>query len=205
MCVRVCVCAGRNGSLPQNKCLFGGGSSHENLPTHSLSQTDSFHKYTALQKFGNALEKWGFRRYHTSKHTSKLDPSTLPSTLQSLTPSTLPSLTPSTLPSLTPSTLPSLTPSTLPSLTQALFQAWPQAHFQAWPKHTSKHTSKLDPSTLPSLTQAHFQAWPKHTSNLCKSYLERTQSAGIMSVMEWPPQSPDLNPIELLGTGPWCP
>ncbi len=30
--------------------------------------------YTALQKFGNALEKWGFGRYHTSKHTSKLDP-----------------------------------------------------------------------------------------------------------------------------------
>ncbi len=44
-----------------------------------------------------------------------------------------------------------------------------------------------------------------HTSKLCKSYLERKQSAGIMSVMEWPPQSPDLNPIELLGTGPWCP
>ncbi len=65
--------------------------------------------YTALQKFGNALEKWGFGRYHTSKHTSKLD--------------------------------------------------------------------------------------PKHTSKLCKSYLERKQSAGIMSVMEWPPQSPDLNPI----------
>ncbi len=75
--------------------------------------------YTALQKFGNALEKWGFGRYHTSKHTSKLD--------------------------------------------------------------------------------------PKHTSQLCKSYLERKQSAGIMSVMECPPQSPDLNPIELLGTGPWCP
>ncbi len=81
--------------------------------------------YTALQKFGNALEKWGFGRYHTSKHTSKLDP---------------------------------------------------------------KHTSKLD---------------PKHTSKLC--YLERKQSAGIMSVMEWPPQSRNLNPIELLGTGPWCP
>ncbi len=39
---------------------------------------------------------------------------------------------------------------------------------------------------------------PKHTSKLCKSYLEKKQSAGIMSVMEWPPQSPDLNPIELL-------
>ncbi len=31
---------------------------------------------------------------------------------------------------------------------------------------------------------------PKHTSKLCKSYLERKQSAGIMSVMEWPPNHP---------------
>ncbi len=86
------------------------------LPNMVALQLMLYLKYTALQKFGNALEKWGFGRYHTSKHTSKLD--------------------------------------------------------------------------------------PKHTSKLCKSYLERKQSAGIMSVMEWPPQLPDLNPIELLGTGP---
>ena len=34
------------------------------------------------------------------------------------------------------------------------------------------------------------------TSKLCKNYLGK--SAGILSVMEWPAQSPDLNPIELL-------
>ena len=39
---------------------------------------------------------------------------------------------------------------------------------------------------------------PKHTSKLCKNYLEQKQAAGILSVMEWPAQSPDLNPIELL-------
>ena len=39
---------------------------------------------------------------------------------------------------------------------------------------------------------------PKHTSKLCKNYLGKKQSAGILSVMEWPAQSPDLNPIELL-------
>ena len=39
---------------------------------------------------------------------------------------------------------------------------------------------------------------PKHTSKLCKSYLEKKQSAGVLSIMEWPAQSPDLNPIELL-------
>lgn len=39
---------------------------------------------------------------------------------------------------------------------------------------------------------------PKHTSKLCISYLERKQDAGELELMEWPPQSPDLNPIELL-------
>ncbi len=44
-------------------------------------------------------------------------------------------------------------------------------------------------------TISHFKLDPKHTSKLCKSYLERKQSAGIMSVMEWPPQSPDLTQL----------
>ena len=41
---------------------------------------------------------------------------------------------------------------------------------------------------------------PKHTSKLCKHYhyLGKKQPAGILSVMEWLAQSPDLNPIELL-------
>ena len=39
---------------------------------------------------------------------------------------------------------------------------------------------------------------PKHSSKLCKNYLGKKQSAGILSIMEWPAQSPDLNPIELL-------
>ena len=39
---------------------------------------------------------------------------------------------------------------------------------------------------------------PKHTSKLRSSYLERKKVAGDLNIMEWPPQSPDLNPIELL-------
>ena len=36
------------------------------------------------------------------------------------------------------------------------------------------------------------------STQLCKNYLGKKQSVGILSVMEWPAQSPDLNPIELL-------
>ena len=35
----------------------------------------------------------------------------------------------------------------------------------------------------------------KLTSKLCKNYLGKKQSAGIQSAMEWPAQSPDLNPM----------
>lgn len=39
---------------------------------------------------------------------------------------------------------------------------------------------------------------PKHTSKLCTGYLERKEGDGVLEIMNWPPQSPDLNPIELL-------
>jgi transposase len=39
---------------------------------------------------------------------------------------------------------------------------------------------------------------PKHTSRLCKNYLETKEAEGVLEVMISPPQSPDLNPIELL-------
>lgn len=39
---------------------------------------------------------------------------------------------------------------------------------------------------------------PKHTSRLCKSYLSKKKSDGVLHNMIWPPQSPDLNPTEVV-------
>ena len=38
---------------------------------------------------------------------------------------------------------------------------------------------------------------PKHTSKLCRQYLQR-KDHGVVVVMDFPPQFPDLNPIEHL-------
>uniref|UniRef100_Q7M3L8 Orf within vasotocin gene (Tes1 element) n=1 Tax=Eptatretus stoutii TaxID=7765 RepID=Q7M3L8_EPTST len=39
---------------------------------------------------------------------------------------------------------------------------------------------------------------PKHTSRLCQNDLRREEQDGRLQIMEWPAQSPDLNPIELV-------
>jgi hypothetical protein len=39
---------------------------------------------------------------------------------------------------------------------------------------------------------------PKHASKLCRRYLENKEKFKTLKNMVWPPQSPDLNPIELL-------
>ncbi|GJQ77732.1 hypothetical protein Trydic_g12846 [Trypoxylus dichotomus] len=38
----------------------------------------------------------------------------------------------------------------------------------------------------------------KHASKLCKGYLQHLEGDGLIKVREWPPQSLDLNTIELL-------
>ncbi|CAJ0943271.1 unnamed protein product, partial [Ranitomeya imitator] len=40
---------------------------------------------------------------------------------------------------------------------------------------------------------------PKHTFRLCKGYLTNKKSNGVLLQMTWPPQTPDLNPIEMVG------
>ena len=37
----------------------------------------------------------------------------------------------------------------------------------------------------------------KQTSRLCKGYLTKKESDEVLDQMTWPPQSPDLNPIEM--------
>uniref|UniRef100_A0AAZ3QFI7 Uncharacterized protein n=1 Tax=Oncorhynchus tshawytscha TaxID=74940 RepID=A0AAZ3QFI7_ONCTS len=39
---------------------------------------------------------------------------------------------------------------------------------------------------------------PKHTSRLCKCYLTKKESDGVLRQITWPPQSPNLNPIEMV-------
>ena len=38
----------------------------------------------------------------------------------------------------------------------------------------------------------------QHTSRLCKGYLTKKESDGVLHQMTWPPQSPDLNQIEMV-------
>uniref|UniRef100_A0AAZ3Q667 Uncharacterized protein n=2 Tax=Oncorhynchus tshawytscha TaxID=74940 RepID=A0AAZ3Q667_ONCTS len=37
----------------------------------------------------------------------------------------------------------------------------------------------------------------QHTSRLCKGYLSKKETDGVLHQMTWPPQSPNLTPIEL--------
>ena len=39
---------------------------------------------------------------------------------------------------------------------------------------------------------------PKHASKLCQTYLKNKELQGELKLMDWPPQSPDLSPIELI-------
>lgn len=63
----------------------------------------------------------------------------------------------------------------------------------------------LEESAIPSGVQILGQNFvfqqdndPKHTSKLCQQYLQQLEREGSITIMKWPPQSPDLNPIELL-------
>ena len=38
----------------------------------------------------------------------------------------------------------------------------------------------------------------EHTSRLCNGYLTKKESDGLLHQMTWPPQSPDLTPIEMV-------
>ncbi|CDQ92844.1 unnamed protein product [Oncorhynchus mykiss] len=53
------------------------------------------------------------------------------------------------------------------------------------------------------MCSSHHDAWRRrtmtqHISRLCKDYLTKKESDGVLHQMTWPPQSPDLNPIEIV-------
>uniref|UniRef100_A0AAZ3RRK8 Tc1-like transposase DDE domain-containing protein n=1 Tax=Oncorhynchus tshawytscha TaxID=74940 RepID=A0AAZ3RRK8_ONCTS len=54
---------------------------------------------------------------------------------------------------------------------------------------------QLNTSMVPR--EDHRDNDPKHTSRLCKGYLTKKESDGVLHQMSWPAQSPDLNPIEM--------
>ena len=39
----------------------------------------------------------------------------------------------------------------------------------------------------------------QHNTKLGKGYLTKTENDGVLQQMTWPPQSPELNPIEMVG------
>uniref|UniRef100_A0AAQ5XX29 UBC core domain-containing protein n=1 Tax=Amphiprion ocellaris TaxID=80972 RepID=A0AAQ5XX29_AMPOC len=39
---------------------------------------------------------------------------------------------------------------------------------------------------------------PKHTPRLCKGYLTKKENDGVLHQMTWPPQSLDLNPVQMV-------
>nr|CAH0103777.1 unnamed protein product [Daphnia galeata] len=64
---------------------------------------------------------------------------------------------------------------------------------------TTKQWEKAVPSGLNLLGEGFiFQEdnETKHSSNLCHSYFDKKKKLGVLKRMVWPPQSPDLNPIE---------
>ncbi|RXN19496.1 hypothetical protein ROHU_025698 [Labeo rohita] len=61
----------------------------------------------------------------------------------------------------------------------------------------SPNLRSLVPTTV-SLCDAEKDNDPKHISRLCKGYLTKKESDGVLRQMTWPPQSPDLNPIEMV-------
>uniref|UniRef100_A0AAZ3NRD3 Tc1-like transposase DDE domain-containing protein n=1 Tax=Oncorhynchus tshawytscha TaxID=74940 RepID=A0AAZ3NRD3_ONCTS len=58
-----------------------------------------------------------------------------------------------------------------------------------------------------SNTPSHLAKWDyhfifkrtvtQHTSRLCKGYFTKKEHDGVLHQMTWPPQSPNLNPVEM--------
>ncbi|CAJ0952139.1 unnamed protein product [Ranitomeya imitator] len=112
----------------------------------------------------------------------------LSSTLPHLCPALCPISVQHSAPSLS-STLPHLCPALCPISSEGIFRFFKVATFcfddcfaQSW------H----------SLDELQEDNDLKHTSRLCKGYLTKKESDGVLRQITWPPYSPDLNPIEMV-------
>ena len=75
-----------------------------------------------------------------------------------------------------------------------------KAHSPAWlPQHPAATCHPIPSQRLvgPSFIFQQCNG-PKHTSRLCKGYLTKKESDGVLCQMTWLPQSPDLNLIEMV-------
>ena len=64
------------------------------------------------------------------------------------------------------------------------------------------HLTSMATTAFCSNTPSHLvfnRTMSQNTSRLCKGSLTKKESDGVLHQMTWPPQSPDINPIEMVG------
>ena len=69
---------------------------------------------------------------------------------------------------------------------------WWHHGYESIPQHSGEAQN--------TIWESSYWAWiyfPRgHSSNYCRNYLRQKESAETLKMMDWPPQSTDLNPIE---------
>lgn len=69
----------------------------------------------------------------------------------------------------------------------------------SWPRKSStpilqRHVAPSGINILLQYESFSTKMQTKHISNICKNYLKTIEDEGVLTVVDFPPQSPDLNP-----------